>query len=74
MTLADCKEGDTVTITSIVGTGAIKQRLLDMGITKGTPIRVERHAPLRDPLHIKVKGYSLALRKTEAKMIEVEVV
>lgn len=72
MTLADCKEGESATITSIVGTGAIRQRLLDMGITKGTLIRVERHAPLRDPLHIKVKGYSLALRMAEAKMIEVE--
>ena len=71
MNLAECNEGASVVIASVGATGAIRQRLLDMGIVKGSMITVERYAPLRDPLHIKVKGYSLALRVAEAKMIQV---
>ncbi len=70
-TLADIKEGESVKVVRIQGNSAIKQRLLDMGITRDTEIAVERYAPLKDPLHITVKGYSLAIRVAEAKMIEV---
>jgi len=72
MNLAECKEGSSVVIVSVDAVGAIRQRLLDMGIVKGATVVVERYAPLRDPLHIKVKGYSLALRVAEAKMIIVK--
>ena len=72
MNLAECNEGASVVIVSVEATGAIRQRLLDMGIVKGSAVVVERYAPLRDPLHIKVKGYSLALRVAEAKMIRVK--
>lgn len=71
MTLADTKQGVTVTVTKVNGTGTIKQRLLDMGIMKGATIKVERYAPLKDPIQVTVKGYSLAIRIAEGKMIEV---
>ncbi len=71
MTLGETKTGDQVEITKINGGGAIQQRLLDMGITRGAIITVERYAPLKDPMHINVKGYSLALRVAEAQLIEV---
>lgn len=71
MTLDKVTQGQTATIVRINGDGAIHQRLLDMGITKGTEVYIERYAPLKDPIHITVKGYSLALRIAEAKMIEV---
>jgi len=70
-TLADLRKGETTTVTKITGTSAIKQRLMDMGIVRGAEIRIERYAPLKDPIHINVKGYSLALRVAEGKMIEV---
>ncbi|MHC4915903.1 MAG: FeoA family protein [Planctomycetota bacterium] len=72
MTLAEVEHGREVVITRIRGGGAIRQRLLDMGITRGTTVRVERHAPLGDPVEICVKGYCLALRKEEAAGITVE--
>ena len=72
MNLAECKEGSSAIIVSVEAAGAIRQRLLDMGIVKGSEVVVERYAPLRDPLHIKVKGYSLALRVAEARMIQVK--
>jgi len=70
-TLADVPEGTTAEISRITGSSAIKQRLMDMGIVRGTKIRVERYAPLKDPIHITVKGYSLAIRVAEGQMIEV---
>ncbi|MFA7230338.1 MAG: FeoA family protein [Victivallaceae bacterium] len=73
-TLADAVAGETVKIVRISGFSAIKQRLLDMGITRGMEVKVERYAPLRDPIQITVKGYSLALRVSEGKMIEVEAI
>ncbi len=73
MNLADMKEGNEAKIIRVAGDGAIRQRLLDMGVTRGTTVRVERYAPLMDPMHINVKGYSLALRVSEARLIEVEV-
>lgn len=73
-TLFDLKTGDTAKILGI-GTDtplSLRRRLLDMGITKGAELRVERHAPLGDPVEIFVKGYFLALRMSEARTIEVE--
>jgi Fe2+ transport system protein FeoA len=72
MNLADIKEGNKAIVIRIKGNSAIKQRLMDMGITRGAKIKVERYAPLYDPIAIKIKGYSLALRVEEGKMIEVE--
>ena len=73
-TLFDLVTGDRARILRIQGKGrqSIRQRLLDMGITRGTEVQVERHAPLGDPVEIMVKGYYLALRMNEAKDIEVE--
>ncbi len=72
MTLADVEEGREAVIVKIRGGGAIRQRLLDMGVTRGTRVKVERHAPLGDPIEISVKGYYLALRGEEAAGIMVE--
>ncbi len=69
MNLSNAKEGETVVITKINATGIIKQRLLDMGMTKGSEVRIERYAPLQDPIHLSVKGYSLAIRVSEAENI-----
>jgi ferrous iron transport protein A len=71
-TLADLHEGELARIVKIGGQGAIRQRLLDMGVTRGTPVRVERRAPLGDPIEITVKGYYLAIRGSEARYIQVE--
>jgi ferrous iron transport protein A len=73
-TLFDLVSGDVARIVRIRGKGqnSIRQRLLDMGVTRGTEVRVERHAPLGDPVEISIKGYYLALRMNEAKEIEVE--
>jgi len=71
-TLCDLEPGSEAIIRKIGGNGAIKQRLLDLGITRDTLIRVERMAPLGDPIEINVKGYYLAIRMDEAKFIEVE--
>jgi len=72
MTLKEAKCGETVTVIKINGVGAVKRRIMDMGITKGTPIFVRRVAPLGDPVEIKVRGYELSLRKADAEMIAVE--
>jgi ferrous iron transport protein A len=72
MTLKEAKCGETVTVLKINGVGAVKRRIMDMGITKGTPIFVRRVAPLGDPVEIKVRGYELSLRKADAEMIAVE--
>jgi Fe2+ transport system protein FeoA len=72
MTLAEVKEGEVVKVLKMNAGSAIKQRMLDMGITPNTELRVERYAPLRDPIQIRLKGYSLALRVSEGKLIEVE--
>lgn len=74
-TLFDLVTGDRARIVKIHGSGkhGITQRLLDMGVVRGTEIRVERHAPLGDPVEVRIKGYLLALRMSEAKDIEVEV-
>ncbi|MFO7975410.1 MAG: FeoA family protein [Candidatus Hydrogenedentota bacterium] len=73
-TLFDLISGDRARIVRIRSDGApgLRQRLLDMGIMRGAELYVERHAPLGDPVEIRLKGYSLALRMSEAKQIEVE--
>ena len=71
-TLSDLQPGCEGIIRKIGGNGAIRQRLLDMGITRMTPVKVERTAPLGDPIEISVKGYYLAIRMAEARNIEIE--
>ncbi|MDD6640582.1 MAG: FeoA family protein [Erysipelotrichaceae bacterium] len=71
-TLREVKVGDNVKVTKINGTGAVKRRIMDMGITKGVEIEVRRVAPLGDPIELTVRGYQLSIRKADAQMIEVE--
>lgn len=71
-TLTDLKEGESAVVSRVAGSSAIKQRLMDMGIMRGTEVRIERYAPLKDPIHIRVKGYSLAIRVAEGELIEVK--
>ena len=70
-TLKDTKIGATVKVVKLHGEGALKRRIMDMGITKGTEIYVRKVAPLGDPVEITVRGYELSLRKADAEMIEV---
>ncbi|MCD7730261.1 MAG: ferrous iron transport protein A [Oscillospiraceae bacterium] len=69
-TLKDAKIGDTVTVKKLNGEGAVKRRIMDMGITKGTEVFVRKVAPLGDPIEVTVRGYELSLRKSDAEMIE----
>ena len=71
-TLREVKIGETVTVKKLHGEGAVKRRIMDMGITKGAEIYVRKVAPLGDPVEITVRGYELSLRKADAQMIEVE--
>lgn len=71
-TLKDVKIGETVRVLKVGGEGAIKRRIMDMGITKGVEIRVRKVAPLGDPVEITVRGYELTLRKADCAKIEVE--
>jgi ferrous iron transport protein A len=70
-TLREVPCGQTVTVAGITGAGAVKRRIMDMGITKGTEITVRKVAPLGDPVEITVRGYELSLRKADAEMITV---
>ena len=70
-TLRDAKGGETVRISKLRGEGAVKRRIMDMGITKGTDVFVRKLAPLGDPVEISVRGYELSIRKSDAEMIEV---
>lgn len=70
-TLKNASVGQTVTVKRLCGEGAVKRRIMDMGITKGTEIYVRKVAPLGDPIEITVRGYELSLRKADAEMIEV---
>ena len=72
MTLKDAKIGQTVTVKKLGGEGAVKRRIMDMGITKGVEIYVRKVAPLGDPMEVTVRGYELSLRKADTEMIEVE--
>ncbi len=71
-TLRDVKVGETAQVVKLHGEGAIKRRIMDMGITKGVSVYVRKVAPLGDPVEITVRGYELSLRKADAEMIEVE--
>lgn len=71
-TLKEVKIGDTVRVVKLHGEGAVKRRIMDMGITKGSEVHIRKVAPLGDPIEITVRGYELSLRKADAKMIEVE--
>lgn len=72
MTLKDVKIGDTCKVKRIHGEGALKRRIMDMGITKGVEIYVRKVAPLGDPVEITVRDYELSIRKGDAQLIEVE--
>ena len=71
-TLKDVKIGHTAKVVKLHGEGAIRRRIMDMGITKGVEVFVRKVAPLGDPIEISVRGYELSLRKADAEMIEIE--
>lgn len=71
-TLKTAKVGETVTVVKLHGEGAIKRRIMDMGITKGVEVYIRKVAPLGDPIEVTVRGYELSLRKADAELIEVE--
>ena len=70
--LRDTKPGETVKVVKLNGSGAVKRRIMDMGITKGVEVYVRKIAPLGDPVEFTVRGYELSLRKEDAEMVEVE--
>lgn len=70
-TLKESKCGQTVTIVKLNGSGAVKRRIMDMGITRGCEVFIRKVAPLGDPIEVNVRGYELSLRKADAEMIEV---
>ena len=69
-TLKDAKPGETVVVARLHGTGSVKRRIMDMGITKGVDIFVRKVAPLGDPMELNLRGYELSIRKMDAEMIE----
>lgn len=71
-TLKDLKVGQTAKVVKLHGEGAVRRRIMDMGITKGVQIYVRKVAPLGDPVELAVRGYELSLRKTDAEIIEIE--
>ena len=71
-TLKTAKIGDTVKVARLHGQGAVKRRIMDMGLTKGTEVYIRKVAPLGDPIEVTVRGYELSLRKADAEMIEVD--
>ena len=71
-TLKQAKVGETVTVVKLHGEGAVKRRIMDMGITKGVPGSVRKVAPLGDPVEVNVRGYELSIRKADAEMIEIQ--
>lgn len=71
-TLKDVKVGSTVKVKKLHGEGAVKRRIMDMGLTKGVEVYVRKVAPLGDPIEVTVRGYELSLRKADAEMIEIE--
>ena len=72
MTLKDVAVGKTVRVVKLNGEGAIRRRIMDMGLTKGVTVKVRKLAPLGDPMELTLRGYELSLRKADAEMIEVE--
>jgi ferrous iron transport protein A len=71
-TVRDLKVGESGTVVKLYGEGAVKRRIMDMGITKGVKITVRKVAPLGDPLELNLRGYELSIRKADAEMIEIE--
>ena len=71
-TLKEARIGDTVIVLKLHGEGAVKRRIMDMGITKGVEVHVRKVAPLGDPIEVTVRGYELSIRKADAEMIEVK--
>ena len=71
-TLRDVKTGDTAKIVKLYGEGAVKRRIMDMGLTRGVNVLVRKVAPLGDPIEISVRGYELSIRKADAELIEIE--
>lgn len=71
-TLKDVKVGSTVKVKKLHGEGAVKRRIMDMGLTKGVEVYVRKVAPFGDPIEVTVRGYELSLRKADAEMIEIE--
>lgn len=71
-TLKEARVGETLTVVRLHGEGAVKRRIMDMGITKGVEIHIRKVAPLGDPVELTVRGYELSLRKADAEMIEVQ--
>ena len=71
-TLKDVKVGQNATVVKLHGEGAVKRRIMDMGITRGVEIHVRKVAPLGDPMELNVRGYALSVRKADAEMIEVQ--
>ena len=71
-TLRQAKVGDTVKVKKLHGEGAVKRRIMDMGITKGVEVKIRKVAPLGDPVEVTVRNYEFSLRKADAEMIEVE--
>ncbi len=70
-TLRDVKVGESCTVAALTGTGALKRRIMDMGLTKGTRVHVRKVAPFGDPVELTVRGYELSIRKDEAAGVEV---
>ena len=71
-TLKDVKIGDTAKVVKLHGEGAVKRRIMDMGLTKGVEVYIRKVAPLGDPVEVTVRGYELSIRKADAEMIEIE--
>ena len=71
-TLKEAKVGETVTVQKLLGTGALKRRIMDMGITKGSELYIRKVAPLGDPVEITVRGYELSVRKNDAQCVQVK--
>ena len=70
-TLKEARVGQTVTVVKLHGEGAVKRRIMDMGLTKGTSVYVRKVAPLGDPMELNVRGYELSVRKADAEQIEI---
>lgn len=71
-TLKEAKVGSVVRVVKLHGEGAVKRRIMDMGLTKGVEVQIRKVAPLGDPIEVTVRGYELSLRKADAEMIEIE--
>lgn len=71
-TLREARIGDTVKVVKLHGEGAVKRRIMDMGLTKGVQVHVRKIAPLGDPIEVTIRGYELSIRKADAEMVEVE--